>query len=81
MRPSAPVKSGMPGGKLSVTIIRDQLTKQERPLYVRAKTSGIVLIFRWVGGERWAVLSRRVLFSTVRASFRVPVMKERRNRD
>jgi hypothetical protein len=27
MRPSAPVKSGMPGGKLSLTVIRDELTK------------------------------------------------------
>jgi hypothetical protein len=26
MRPSAPVKSGMPGGKLSLTVIRDKLT-------------------------------------------------------
>ena len=52
MRPSAPVKSGMPGGKLDLPLhCRDELTEQERPLYVEAKMGGIVLIFQmgWWG--------------------------------
>lgn len=48
-------------------------------MYVRVKMGGIVLIFRWVGGERWAVLSKRALFSTVR-TFSCHRIKEKESR-